>query len=131
MESVQAYLTLAHQFLPAQLWNKVVVFLGYFGLLTQAVPALVTWGGPAATRAADWLAKVALNSPFRPLIIWLAPRIITFLDALTAALTQLLNTFKNELEADLKAAAAADAAKASQPVPVPQPEAQGAPKSGV
>lgn len=104
MDKLHAYLTLAQTFLPPDLWNKAVVALGYLSLFGQIVPALLNWGVPAATRAADWLARVALASPLRPLIIYFAPSIIAFLDSFTAALEKIAETFKSRLEADLKAA---------------------------
>lgn len=97
-------LDVLHQLLPADLWQKGLAVIGALSLLSQAVPKLLAWGTPAAGRAADWVAKAGLNSPLRPLILWQAPNIMEFLDALAAALTQILNTFKTELEADLKAA---------------------------
>ena len=123
---------LAHQYLPADLWNKAVLAFGYLSLVTQAVPALLAWGVPAVTNAADWLVKGALGSPARPLVIYLAPRIAAALDALAAALTQLMNTFNKEIETDLKAAAdvdAAAAAAANKKAAVSADKAQDAPKA--
>ena len=120
----QQMLDLAHQYLPANLWNKAVMAFGYLSLIAQAVPALLAWGVPAVTNAADFLVKGVLASPARPLVIYLAPRIAAALDALAAALTQLMNTFNKEVETDLQAAAAAeDAARAAAKVP-------NAPKAG-
>lgn len=99
-----ALLNLLHQAMPADLWQKGLAVVGALSLAKQAVPRFLAWGVPAAGRAADWLAKAALNSPLRPLILWQAPALIAFLDSLTAALTQILDTFKDELEKDLKAA---------------------------
>lgn len=137
MENAQTYLALAHQLLPADLWNKFIVFLGYVGLITQLVPALVAWGVPAATRFADWIVDLALRSPLRPLVLWRAPAIVAFLKSFKGALDQILDTFDNRVEADLEKAEtppppAEKAVPAAQPqsAPAAQPEAQGAPKSG-
>lgn len=113
--NAQQLMDLAHQFLPADLWNKLVLATGYLTLVTQAVPLLLSWGTPAATKAADAVAKALLNSPLRPVVIYAMPRIVAFLDAFAAAIVHLVNTFKGELEADLTAAAAADAKKAETP----------------
>ena len=115
MENLHVYLALAKSLLPPDLWNKAVVALGYLSLFGQIVPALLTWGVPAATRAADAVAKLALASPLRPLIIYFAPSIVAFLDAFTAALEKVADTFKSRLEADL-----ADATKKDAPADAPK-----------
>jgi len=104
MESLQPYLSLVHQILPADLWNKGIVVLGYLSLITQLIPMLLAWGIPAATKAADWLVALALRSPARPLILWRAPAIVAFLKSLKGALDQILDTFDNRVEADLEKA---------------------------
>ncbi len=115
-------LSVLRSLLPADAWNKMVLVVGYAGLITQVVPKLLLWGTPAAVGAADWVARVLLASPLRPLVMLLVPRIGVFLDSLVAALTSLMNTFKDELEKDLTAAAAkaissAPAAQSSAPPP--------------
>lgn len=105
-----ALLNLIHQFLPPNLVPKALEAVGALTVLTQIVPRLLAWGVPAATRAADTVAQAILASPLRPLILWKAPQLVAFLDAFTAALEQIADTFKNRLEADIKAAADAPAA---------------------
>lgn len=107
---MNAMISLAHQVLPVNLWDKAVTVAGYATIFGQIVPMLLTWGIPAAIRAADWVARVGLASPLRPLILWKAAAIIAFLDKFTAALEQIADTFKSRLEADIKAAVAADQA---------------------
>ena len=121
------YLTLAHQLLPADLWNKAVMAAGYLAIVGQVVPWLLTRGVVLAAQAADWLAKDALNSPLRPLILWQAPAIVKFLDALTTALEKVLDTFKSRLEADIEAAETAPAPPPAA-APAAAPNAAPAPK---
>lgn len=102
-------LALAHQFLPADLWNKFVLAAGYFALIGQVVPWLLSRGVVLAAKAADWVANLILASPFRPLILWQAPAIVKFLDALTSALEKVADTFKDRLEANIQEAAKKDA----------------------
>lgn len=113
---INAILTVARQFAPSDLAQKGLAAIGALSLLGQVLPKLVGWGVPAAIRSADWLAKAALNSPARPLILWKANDIAGFLDNLSSALTMIMNTFKNQLEADIKASA------------TPTPPLQGPPK---
>lgn len=110
---LNALLNLAKSVLSPQVWQEGLAAFGALALLNTAVPKLLTWGVPAMARAADWLSRTALNSPLRPLILWQAPKIVLFLDALVAALTQLLDTFRDQLEKDLAAA--------QTPVPAPAP----------
>ncbi len=109
-------IALTHQLLPAGLWDKAIKGAGYLSILTQAVPALLAWGVPAATRGADWLANLILNSPLRSLALWQAPTIVKGLDSATAAFTTLADTFRDRLEADL-AKAQATPAPATPPAP--------------
>jgi hypothetical protein len=97
-------LTALHLMLPADAWGMVVKGLGYLTLLTQLPQLILNYGLPLATKAADWMANVALNSPARPLILWQAPRIVKGIDQTAEALDKLAATFKDRLEADLAAA---------------------------
>lgn len=100
-------ISLIHQLLPPGACQKGLAVIGALALVKQAVPRLLSWGVPAAGKAADWVARTGLNSPLRPLILWQAPAIVSFMDDLASALTKLIDTFKGELEADIAAAAAA------------------------
>lgn len=95
---------LLQQYLPANLAHKSLEVLGALALVKELVPRLSAWGVPASGRAADATAKFLLNSPLRGLVIWQAPNLIAFLDSLTGALTQILDTFRDELKKDLQAA---------------------------
>jgi hypothetical protein len=95
---------LFHQFVPANLADVLAKWLGY---VTGAYFALLG-AGPYAVKAADWLADTVLNSPLRPVAIFFAPSIVKGLDAISAALVNLVTTFKSELEKDLAKAAAAN-----------------------
>lgn len=116
---IASLLNLAHQILPADVCQKALAALGVVSLFKDIVPKMLAWGTPMATKAADWTAKALLNSRARPLVLWLAPNIIKFLDQLVPAITQLLNVFKNEFEADLNAAT--QTAPATPPVAAPAP----------
>ena len=100
-DQLKPLLDLAHQYLPADLWNKGVLALGYIGLFGQLVPLLLSWGVPAAGRAADAIARFLLATPLRPLILYFLPYIVKFLDSLTAALDLIAYTFKRKLEEDI------------------------------
>lgn len=113
-------LNLAHLILPAGLFQKGLAVLGVVSLCRDIIPRLLAFGTPAATKGADWIAKVLLNSRARPLVLWMTPHIIDFLDQLVPAINQILNTFKDELAKDLNAAA--------QPAPAPSATSD-APKS--
>lgn len=112
---MNALLAVLHQLVPAQAWDAALKGLGWLMLITQVAPRLLAWGVPAATRGADWLANLALNSPLRPLFLWQAPAIVKFLDDTTSALEQVMNTFKSRLEVDLAAAAQAKPADPVKP----------------
>ena len=107
---LNAIVALAHQYLPAELWQKGLAVVGAFSLVSQALPKFLAWAIPASTRAADWVANLLLSSPRRPLIIWKAAAIIAFLDALSKALDDVIDTFRTELEADIQKAASAQVA---------------------
>lgn len=109
---------LLQQYLPAKYAHTGLEVVGGLALIKEFVPRLTAWGGPAAGKAADSTAKFLLNSPFRGIILWQAPALISFLDSLTAALVLILNTFREELEKDLTAA-----------IPTPTPAPSDAPKS--
>lgn len=94
-------MSILHIILPAATFQKILAVIGAASLLTTIVPRLLSWGVPASVRGADWLANLVLNSPLRALALWQAPAICSFLDNLTAALIQIISTFKGELEADL------------------------------
>lgn len=135
MDQLKSALDLARHFLPPDLWNKAVLALGYLALFGQIVPLLLSWGVPAAGRAADAVARFFLATPLRPLIVYFLPYIVKFLDALVAALEQIAETFKAKLEEDLQAAAKEDAAKkadappsaAAAPTPTETPAPPAAP----
>lgn len=99
-------LTNLARLLPWGLGQKALAVLGALTLLGQIVPWLITKGVPASIRAADYLANLLLSSQAKPFILWKAPAIVDFLDSLTSALIQVMNTFKNRLESDIKAAEA-------------------------
>lgn len=115
---INALLALAKTLIPADAWNQFVRAAGYVALIGQVVPWLLARGVPAAARAADWVAKAALASPLRPLILWQAPAIIKFLDAFIAALEKIADTFRSRLEADLEAA---EVPPAAPPPDAPKP----------
>jgi hypothetical protein len=100
-----SYLALAHQYLPPNIWNKIVVAMGYAALALQVAPWITAVVAPAAIQLADYLVGVAMASPFRPLFVWKAPQIIAFLKALQKALDDLIDAFMTEIEADLAKAA--------------------------
>lgn len=102
---ITTILNAAREILPANVFQKGLQFMGILALCKDAVPKLLTWGTPAMANAADWLAKVVLNSPARSLILYFAPNIIAFLDSLSSAIDQLVNTFTAELTKDIQAAA--------------------------
>lgn len=105
-------LNLLQQLLPSKYLHVGLEAVGAIALVKQVVPNLLSWGVPAAGRAADWTAKTLLNSPFRPVVLYLTPNLVSFLDSIVSALTQILDTFRDELEKDLQAA---------QPAPAPTP----------
>lgn len=97
-------LPLLHQALPPGTWDMAVKGAGYLAILSQVGPRLLAWGIPAATKAADLAARAVLASPLKPLILWQAPAIIKGLDETVDAVNKINTTFKDRLEADLKAA---------------------------
>jgi hypothetical protein len=121
MPDLNTLLGAAKLLLPPDLWNKVVLAIGYVGLFGQIVPLLLSWGVPAAGRAADAVARFFLATPLRPLILYFAPAIVKFLDSLTGALEKIADTFKSRLEADLQAAAATTPPPAGAASPPSQP----------
>lgn len=99
---IQSYIA-AHPNVSYDALQKCLAAVGALSLATQALPRFVAWAIPAATKAADFLAKSALNSPARPLILWKANEIISFLCLLKDALNKIISTFTDELAADIQA----------------------------
>ena len=99
--NTQQLIALAHSLLPSSLWGQILALGGYLSLLTQLLPAFVAWGIPAATRAADWVTRLALGSPLRPLILWKASAIVAFLNDFKTAIDQIISTFTSEVAKDL------------------------------
>ena len=121
---IQPYLPLLQKFVSPDLWQKGLAVFGALSLIGQLIPKLVGWGVPAAIKTADWVARVALGSPLKPLILWQAPAIVKFLQDLRSALEQIVDTFESRLEKDISDAAA-------QPPSPPSQAAPGGPEKGV
>lgn len=102
---MQSLIALIHQYVPMSLVHQALEATGVLAILAGLLPKFVAWGAPAATRAADSLAGLALASPLAPLILHFAPAIIKFLRDLLAALEQIAQTFEAELEKKIAAAA--------------------------
>ena len=101
------YLAFLQPYLTADYGHKALELVGAGTVFWQSVPRLLAWGVPAAASAADYVARLGLNSPLKPLILWKAPQIIAFLKSLTCALNKITDTFSSRLEADLAKASAA------------------------
>lgn len=108
---IQHAFELAKAAIPAAIIHRGLEAVGGLALISKAVPTLLEKGVPAAASAADWVARAALSSPLKPVILWQAPALVTFLNSLTDALTKIADTFRDRLEADIKAAAVPPAEK--------------------
>lgn len=93
----------AQQLLPAAYVHKGAEIVGWLAMLGYAAPKLLAWGLPAATLAADRVASAVIAYVPRPVVAYVLPGLVKFLDDMTSALEQIMETFKNRLEADLKA----------------------------
>lgn len=109
---------MAQQMLPAAYLHKGAEVVGWLALIGGLAPKLIAWGLPAATLAADRVATLVIAYVPKPVVAYVLPGLVKFLDDMTDALEQVMNTFKNRLEADLKAS------QAAAPAVPPKPEGQ-------
>lgn len=114
----------AQQLLPPAYLHKAAEVVGWLAMLGYAGPKLLAWGVPAAMRAADAVAQVVTKYVPAPILAYVLPWVVKFLDDVVGAMTQILTTFKNRLEADLQKAAQAAAPAPAVPAVDPPPGGQ-------